>query len=115
MTAGNNGAHHRTRKWLSDQHAEVLTEAMIGPAAANPFYREVLAVSPTHYFGLRVPLLKDGAIESIFEPVPVQKPDAIVSRALAMPEIRGFVNWMRFPIYEVQARPHHLWSRRLLS
>jgi len=102
MTAGNSVAQKRVKDWLSNQHGEVLTDVMTGPIPANPFYREVVAVSATHYYGLRVPLLGAGDLEKIFEPVPKQKPDAIVARALAMPDIRGFVNWMRFPIFEVQ-------------
>ncbi len=102
ITAGNHYAQNRVKAWVMKHHGESLNDAMIGPLPANPFYREVVAVSATHYYGLRVPAFHDDEIEERFAPVPIPKPDPIIQKALQNPDIRGFVNWMRFPVYDVQ-------------
>lgn len=102
LQAGNRRVHSQVEEWLATVHGEPLSRVMIGPLPANPFYREVLAMSDTHYYGLRVSVLNQESIEQRFQPVPIPKPDPIIERALANPDIRGFVNWMRFPFYEVQ-------------
>lgn len=102
LKAGNRHVHSKVEEWLATVQGEPLTRVMIGPLPANPFYREVLAVGDKHYYGLRVSVLNHDTIQERFKPVPIPKPDPIIERALGNPDIRGFVNWMRFPFYEVQ-------------
>jgi inner membrane protein len=102
MAAGNQHTRSKVEEWVLAQHNGTLTDIMTGPLPANPFYRDVVAVTATHYHGLRVPVLEHDAIVQRYEPVPRPQPDPIVERALGKPEIRGFVNWMRYPFYEVQ-------------
>jgi inner membrane protein len=102
LKAGNRRAYDKVEEWLVTVQGEALSQVMIGPLPANPFYREVLAVSDTHYYGLHVSVFNHDMIQERFKPVPIPKPDPIIARALGNPEIRGFVNWMRFPFYEVQ-------------
>ncbi len=102
LTFGNHHAQNKVEDWLNSYQGETLTDVMIGPVPANPFYREVIAVSATHYYGLRVPIFDHNAIEQRFQRVPLPKIDPIIKSALSNPEIRGFVNWMRFPVYDVQ-------------
>ncbi len=102
ISAGNLSAQKKVDGWVKEHHGENLTDAMIGPLPANPFYREVVAVSATHYYGLRVPVFHNDEIEERFAPVPIPKPDPIIQKALQNPDVRGFVNWMRFPVYEVK-------------
>jgi inner membrane protein len=104
LKAGNRRVHSKVEEWLATVHSEPLSRVMIGPLPANPFYREVLAVSDKHYYGLRVSVLDHDSIHERFKPVPIPKPDPIIERALSNSDIRGFVNWMRFPVYEVQER-----------
>src|SRR5690606_26340715 len=46
--------------------------------------------------------------------LPRTAPDAIVQAALDSPDIRGFVNWMRFPAWTVEDRGDH-WQVRILD
>jgi inner membrane protein len=102
LAAGNRRVMGKVEDWLTATHGETLADVMVGPLPANPFYREVVAVTNTHYYGLRIPVFNSDDIELRYEPVPVPRPDPIVQRALQNKDIRGFVNWMRFPVYEVQ-------------
>ncbi len=102
LSAGNRHVQTKVSDWLRANHGESWTDVMIGPLPANPFYREVVAVSSTHYYGLKVPVFNHNEIVQRFAPVPVPHPDPVVLKALSNPDIRGFVNWMRFPTYEVQ-------------
>jgi inner membrane protein len=104
LQAGNRRVHSQVEEWLATVHGEALSRVMIGPLPANPFSREVLVASNTHYYGLRVSVLNRDSIQERFTPVPLPKPDPVIERALTHPDIRGFVNWMRFPVYEVQER-----------
>ncbi len=101
MMAGNDLARQGVQDYLDDQDA-LATELMTGPLPANPFAREVLAVTDTHYHGIRVRLVGEPRFEPIYDPVPIEPPDEIVSRALVHDGVRGFVNWVRFPTYEVR-------------
>jgi inner membrane protein len=102
LSAGNRHVQDKVKDWLATNRSEDLRDVMVGPLPANPFYREVLAVSGTHYYGLRVPVFNHDAIEERFQAVPLPEPEPIIKRALANWDIRGYVNWMRFPFYEIQ-------------
>lgn len=101
-SAGNRHVQNKVKDWVRTHHGEDVTDVMTGPLPANPLYREVVAVSPTHYYGLQVPVFNQDEIRERFERIPLPKPDPIIQKALSNPDIRGFVNWMRFPIYDVQ-------------
>ena len=77
-------------------------DLMSGPVPANPFVREVVAATDTHYYGIRVDLLDGLRTEQFFDPIPIEEPGDVVKQALQDDSIRGFVNWMRFPTYEVR-------------
>ncbi len=101
MMAGNSMARQGVVDWLGEEDA-VITDLMTGPMPANPFARQVLAVSETHYHAVEVRFFNEERYRYAYDPVAIQEPDDIISRALEDPSIRGFVNWMRFPYYEVQ-------------
>ena len=101
MMAGNSMARQGVVDWLGEEDV-VVTDMMTGPMPANPFAREVLLVSETHYHAVEVRFFGVERYQYAYEPVVIQEPDEIISRALADESIRGFVNWMRFPYYEVQ-------------
>jgi hypothetical protein len=80
-------------------HVEKL---MVGPEAVTPFEKDVVASTPEgHRYGtlylLRRPHL---VLEKRVLPKPDNSP--AVQEALRSPEIRGFVNWVRFPFVEVE-------------
>ena len=101
MTAGNEIADRDVRAWLMEEQETQALEVMTGPTPANPFRREVVAISETHYHGLEVRFFGDAPIRQRFPPTPLPEPDPIVERALQMEEVRGFANWMRLPTFEV--------------
>jgi inner membrane protein len=103
LTVGNKTAREEVERRLAEEDGGVVTDLMTGPIPANPFYRDVLAVTETHYHGLRVQVLGGLHLEKLFEPVKIENPSPIVKLALQADEIRGFTNWMRFPTYEVRA------------
>ena len=89
--------------WLEQQSSyATIVSIMTGPVPANTFVRELIFKSETHYYGIIVSMLKPDHIERIFEPIKITPPSEIVKKALANEDIKGFVNWMRFPIYEVK-------------
>ncbi|WP_141735976.1 metal-dependent hydrolase [Oligoflexus tunisiensis] len=102
MKVGNRRIQDKAQDWVLAHYGETLTDIMTGPLPANPFHREVVAVTATHYYGLRVPVLDHDAIVERYEPVPRPQPDPIIQLARAQPEIRGFINWARYPVYEIQ-------------
>lgn len=72
-------------------------EAQANPSPGNPFSHRVVLVYDTYY---RI-VLEDGThIE-----LPRQEPDDIVRAALDNDSIKGFVNWMRYPYWQVQETP----------
>lgn len=97
-----------SQKALGDTEAQLplqdarIVQMMTRPVPANPFVREVLVETTEHYYGFRVSFFEAGPAKVLFGPLTVQEPDEIVAVALQQHEVRGFVNWMRFPHYEVR-------------
>lgn len=76
-------------------------EVFANPLPARIGWRSGLAVSESHYWPYRMNWL-GSEFQLADEPIPRTEPDAIVRVALASPEIRGFVNWMRYPAWQVE-------------
>ena len=88
--------------WLKQKSpSQSIINLMTGPLPANPFDRELIFASKEYYYGLKVSILSPDQIVTLFEPVQIKAPNAIIEKALAQEDIQGFVNWMRFPVYEV--------------
>jgi inner membrane protein len=71
------------------------------PMPANPFRRDVIAVTPERYYFLLVDWLATPRITESspsLARVPVSAP---IEAALAAPQVRGLRTWLRFPSYEV--------------
>lgn len=100
MMAGDRLAERIVVDELADRG--VHTVEMSGPVPANPFAREIIAASDTHYFGADVRLLGEPKFALRYEPVPIEEPDELTRRVLEAGPVRGFANWMRFPAYEVR-------------
>ena len=109
MFAGNSRAQSEVEQWLMSQgHArgETVAVVMTGPVPANPFARQVVARDETHYYGVEVRWFRrDSPYQLLYDPVPIVEPDEVVQEALRHPGLRGFTNWMRFPVYEVREVP----------
>ncbi len=72
-------------------------QVQANPAPGVPFAHRTILVYDTMY---RI-VATDGTVVE----VPRQQPDAIVQAALASASIRGFANWMRFPVWRVKETP----------
>ncbi|MBA2663864.1 MAG: metal-dependent hydrolase [Bradymonadaceae bacterium] len=101
-----NGVHDH----LASQNITPL-EMMTSPLPANPFARQVIVKTQTHYHAINVRWLQTPTHSPAYPPVPIEPPNAIVQRALDQPQVRGFRNWMRYPTYEV--RPRHNGGHRV--
>lgn len=69
-------------------------QTQANPSPGNPAAHRVVLVYPDFY---RIIKANGKKIE-----VPRQQPNAIVQKALADETVRGFVNWMRFPYWEIE-------------
>lgn len=69
-------------------------QAQANPSPGNPTAHRIVLEFPSFYRVIKA----DGRKID----VPRQQPDAIVQAALADDSVRGFVNWMRFPYWEVE-------------
>ncbi|TVP53499.1 MAG: hypothetical protein EA349_13550, partial [Halomonadaceae bacterium] len=79
---------------LADVYPNAL-EIQANPTPARPSAHRMVVMEEDHYHILQA----DGSSQT----VPRQTPDAIVSRAMEDDSIRGFVTWMRYPYWEVDA------------
>jgi len=78
---------------------------MVGPLPANPFLWEVVVATPEAY--------RFGWIDWIAQPrfaldthtIPRLAITPVIGAARDAPSVRGFVNWARFPWYEVEESP----------
>ncbi|HEY7886399.1 MAG TPA: metal-dependent hydrolase, partial [Cellvibrionaceae bacterium] len=83
---------------LQARYAEPL-EIQANPVPGQPTAHRLVMVYDDFY---RIVQADGSVIE-----VPRQTPDAVVEAALAAEDIRGFVNWMRYPYWEVEDAGNH--------
>lgn len=104
MIAASRTARDQGADWLRAQGVTV-TDAMASPAPTNPFAHDVLAVTPAGYRFLRVDWLADPPVAESHDPVEGDVRNPIIDAARAAPKVRGMVNWLRYPSYDVDALP----------
>jgi inner membrane protein len=90
--------------------AEAPRATFSSPVPGNPFAREGVIQEDDRYILYTADWLATPAIEQSGPALASGGPKGpIVEAALAAPQVRGFTNWMRFPIFEVEdARPGYL-------
>ena len=99
MLLMNRVARVQAASWLEAQGVEV-DHIMAGAIAANPFARDVIAISGDEYLFLRVDWLASPSIERTHAPIARGERTDVVERALA--KVPGLRTWLRFPSYEVR-------------
>lgn len=73
------------------------------PVPGNPFAREGVIQTDDQYVLYEANWLRSPTIRQVREPVSITEPTGpIIEAALTAPQIRGFTNWMRFPLYDVE-------------
>lgn len=104
MSLINIRARQIAESWLKRESPSAgVISLMTGPIPANPFFREVIFKSETYYYGLGISILNPTKIDILFDPIKIEPPNDIIKKAVNNSEIKGFVNWMRFPIYEINS------------
>ncbi|HVG62091.1 MAG TPA: metal-dependent hydrolase [Hyalangium sp.] len=103
MFAGSRLAERQVAEWMRQRGMEA-ERIMAGPLPANPFLRDVILLLPGRYEFVEVDWLAGDAERfRISHPsLPREAPDPIVQAALEAPQVRGFVNWLRFPTWRVE-------------
>ena len=103
MFAGSRLAERQAAQWLRQRGVEA-ERIMAGPLPANPFVRDVIALAPGRYEFVGVDWLAGDAerFRISHQSLPREAPGPIVQAALEAPQVRGFVNWMRFPTWRVE-------------
>jgi len=75
---------------------------MVGPVPVNPFVRDVVVETSDGYRYGEARLFPRFELELASRSVPLLAESPAVRLARASPEVRGFVNWARFPFAEVE-------------
>lgn len=104
MFGGNSVAKGGVEQWLEGQGVSPI-EIMAGPMPADPFSRNIVALSEESYYFAQVELRVFGApiVESRHEPVPRPEITPVIEAAISDESVRGLMNWIRYPYYEVEA------------
>lgn len=103
MFAGSRLAERQVAEWLRGRGVEA-ERIVAGPLPGNPFLRDVIILVPGRYEFVEMDWLAGGAERfRISHPsLPREAPDPIVQAAMDAPQVRGFVNWLRFPTWRVE-------------
>lgn len=96
-------ARHVVADMLRQQGVKV-EELMVAPLPVNPFARDVVFSSPAGYRYGTLTLLPGPRLELAGPTLPNHGNSPVILEALHSPEVRGFVNWARFPFAEVDER-----------
>lgn len=99
------GSSRYARRAVADELAEQgipVVDLMVGPVPVDPFVRDVVVETPSGYRYGSLRILD--RFETDLEPRVIPKPSAspALDEVLRSPEIRGFMNWARFPFVELE-------------
>jgi hypothetical protein len=79
-----------------------IQKLMVGPVPVNPFVRDVVVETLDGYRYGEARLLPRFELELASRSLPLLADSRAVRLATASPEVRGFMNWARFPSAEVE-------------
>lgn len=99
MITGSALTANQARAHLSESGA-IVKQVMANPLPARPLLRSGIAASETHYYRFTINWIRPGSFELSGEPIPIVEPDETIRAAINAPEVRGLMNWIRFPAYE---------------
>lgn len=101
LTASARVGERMVRQQLEARGEGPVARVMVGPEAADPLHRQVVAETPAGYRLGRIHWLGSPRLVFDREVVPYPTPGPVVDAALRAPSVAGFVTWMRFPTVEV--------------
>ncbi len=94
-------ARHKVIDELRRQGVAV-QEVMVGPVPITPFVRDVVVITPDHYRYGSLELVPRWRLQLEEATLPKPGSSPIIREAFRSPEVRGWVNWARFPFVEVE-------------
>jgi inner membrane protein len=100
MVVGSRRAVADAHAWLAAQGI-VAEELAADPQPGNPFAREVIALAGERYYFVERTWWGSPALRFSHAPIAVGPRDAPALAALALPELRGLRDWLRFPAVQV--------------
>jgi inner membrane protein len=109
ISLGSGHARNLVAEFVSQHSGSRIMDMMVGPLPANPFKRMVVVKTSDYYQAFKVHLWQEPRLEPMYPPVRIQPLTPAVRSALGKNEIRGFVNWMRFPIFDEEVRSDGVW------
>jgi inner membrane protein len=103
LSSARYGRHMVVRE-LTRQGFDVV-DLMVGPVPVNPFVRDVVVSTPSSYRYGSLELLPQ--MELHLEPREIPRPQEsqLHEEALGLPNVRGFMNWVRFPFLDLEETP----------
>lgn len=101
MVGGSALARAQTRDWLAARSIQAI-EIMAGPLPANPFIRDIVAVTRGGYRFYTLRWLEEPRFVESYRPLAGDVRNEVIDAALDVPSVRGFRTWMRFPTYEIE-------------
>ncbi len=78
----------------------VVNQIMANPLPARTLLRTGVAASDTHYYRFVINWTRPGSFKLIGDPTLIEEPNEVVQAAISTQEVRGLMNWIRFPFYE---------------
>jgi inner membrane protein len=103
MFGGSRIAERQVAEWMRQRGTQV-ESLMAGPLPGNPFVRDVIVLAPERYEFVEVNWLggEAGRFRISHPSLPRDMSHPAVEAALAAPQVRGFVTWLRFPTYKLE-------------
>jgi inner membrane protein len=99
MIAASQVAEEQAQAWLSARGVRAVA-SMAAPSPGNPFLRTVIAQAEREYRVVEIDWLA-GEPREVIDPIARGRHDEIVAAARKAPGIGGFVDRLRFPVYQV--------------
>jgi inner membrane protein len=98
------GISHYARTFVEEEVARQglsPKSIMVGPVPLTPFVHDVVVETPEVYRFGTLEILPRPSLELEQRVIYRRAPTGIVTQALRSPQIRGFMNWARFPYVEI--------------
>jgi len=89
-----------------EKDGHTVEKLMVGPTPMSPFTRDVVFSTSSSYRHGTLSIGASMRLNLSPEVIPRNESSPLASRALGLPEVRGFATWARFPWAEIEEEPH---------
>ncbi len=101
MIAGSAFTVKHARAHFSEKEIEV-NQVLANPLPSRILLRTGIAASDTHYHRFVINWMRPVSFEYWGDPIPIKEQDSVIEAAISSPDMRGMMNWIRFPLYETR-------------